>query len=70
MEDAPRGPYCGVVSSILLFAVVFVVLQWLGAGLLGLNAGGTMVGAILIATIGVHIYCTYRLEHKRRAMGG
>ena len=70
MEDAPKGPYCGVISSIGLFVVVLLVLLWIGVGLLGLNMGGTLVATILIAAIGVHIYCTYRLESKRRTMGG
>lgn len=70
MAEPGKGPYCGVASSIILFVILFVLVQWVGAGLIGTNAGGTIVTAILLGAIGVHVWCTYRLEAKRKALRG
>ena len=70
MAEPGKGPYCGIASSIILFVVIFLLTQWVGAGLLGAHAGATLVTAAIFGGIGVHAYCTFRLEAKRKAMGG
>jgi hypothetical protein len=63
------GPYCGIVGPIVAFVVVAILAQYIGAGLLGLNVGGTLVTALILGGIVVHILCTLKLDRMRRTMG-
>ena len=63
------GPYCGIVGPIVGFVVVAILVQYIGAGLLGLNVGGTLVTALTMGGIVVHILCTLKLDRMRRTMG-
>ena len=64
------GPYCGIVGPIVGFVVAAALVQYIGAGLLGQNVGGTLVTALAIGGIVVHILCTLKLDRMRRTMGG
>lgn len=70
MVEGRMAPYCGIAGSILLFGVTFIVLTWIGVGLLSLHLGGTMVATVIMAGIAVHAYCTYRIDSKRKHLGG
>ena len=63
------GPYCGIVGPTIAFVVVAILAQYIGAGLLGLNVGGTLVTALILGGIVVHIMCTLKLDRMRRTMG-
>ncbi|MFA9459952.1 hypothetical protein [Thiohalorhabdus methylotrophus] len=70
MASPNQNIHCGIVGPIVAFVVLAALVQWIGTQLLGQNVGGTLVTALLLGGIGVHILCTYNLERKRRAMGG
>ena len=63
------GPYCGIVGPTIGFIVMAALAQYIGAGLLGLNVGGTLVTALILGGIVVHIMCTLKLDRMRRTMG-
>ncbi|HKJ71802.1 MAG TPA: hypothetical protein VKA55_08640 [Gammaproteobacteria bacterium] len=64
------GPHCGIVGPTVAFIVVALVAQYIGAGMLDLNVGGTLVTAVCLGAIVVHILCTLKLDRMRRTMGG
>lgn len=63
------GPYCGIVGPIVAFIVVAILTELIGVGLFGLNVGGTLVTALILGAIVVHILCTLKLDRLRRTMG-
>jgi len=68
-QSQQGGPYCGIVGPIVGFVVMAALAQYIGAGLLGLNVGGTLVTALILGGIVVHIMCTLKLDKMRRTMG-
>ncbi len=54
---------CGPGFSILAYLVLVILLQWIGIVLLDLNVGGTFIGALGVAAIGVHALCTRKAQH-------
>ncbi|MEF8792822.1 hypothetical protein [Thiohalorhabdus sp.] len=63
------GPYCGRIGPLIGFIVVAALTQYIGAGLIGLNTGATLVTALILGAIVVHIICTLKLDRMRRTMG-
>ncbi len=69
MAETPQAPprRCGILTTIATFLALLILIQWMGTELLGLNVGGTLIAAILLSGIGVHIVCTLRTEHSSRS---
>lgn len=64
------GPYCGLIGPVIGFIVAVALTEYIGTRLLGLNVGGTLVTAVILGGIVVHIICTFKLDRMRRTMGG
>ena len=69
MAKPSTKPHCGIVGPFVAYVVIAGLVQWIGTSLLGQNVGGTLVTALIMGAIAVHVICTYNLERKRRAMG-
>lgn len=64
-DHRPASGECGTAFSILAYLALVILLQWIGTVLLGLNVGGTLVGALGVAAIGVHALCTLKARSPR-----
>lgn len=68
MATPTQNARCGIVGPIIAYLVIAALVQWIGTSLLGQHIGGTLVTALVMGGIGVHILCTLNLDRKRRAM--
>lgn len=70
MAENPQGlPRCRTLPTILVFLALLILIQWIGTELMGLNVGGTLVSAIPLAGIGVHVLCTLKPGARERTIG-
>ena len=59
-ENRQGLPRCRTLPTILAFLALLILIQWIGTALMGLNVGGTLISATLLAGIGVHVLCTLK----------